>query len=82
MNTLPSSAYSSLPSSFHAMVVSNWFFATTGLGAGVHEQEAAGAVGVLGHAGGPARLAEERGLLVAGDAAIGTPRRGQGGTSP
>ncbi len=36
---------------------------------GVHQQEAAGAVGVLGHAFVKAGLAEQRGLLVTGDAA-------------
>ncbi|MNV66183.1 hypothetical protein D3C71_1589250 [compost metagenome] len=35
----------------------------------VHEHEAAGAVGVLGHAGGEAGLAEQRALLVARHAA-------------
>ena len=35
----------------------------------VHQHERAGAVGVLGHARLEARLAEQRGLLVAGDAA-------------
>src|SRR5205809_937141 len=38
------------------------------LAAGVHEQEAAGAVGVLRVAAGEARLAEQRRLLVAEDA--------------
>ena len=38
---------------------------------GVHQQKAAGAVGVLGLAGGKAGLAEEGGLLVAGDARNG-----------
>ncbi len=37
----------------------------------VHQHEAAGAVGVLGHAGLEAALPEEGGLLVAGDAADG-----------
>ena len=41
------------------------------LAAGVHEREAAGAVGVLGHAGAEAGLAEQRRLLVAGDAGHG-----------
>ena len=40
-----------------------------GPAAGVHQQEAAGAVGVLGHAGREAGLAEQGALLVAGDAA-------------
>ena len=40
----------------------------TGLRAGVQQQEAAGAVGVLGQPGREAGLAEERRLLVAGDA--------------
>ena len=38
------------------------------LGAHVHEDERAGAVGVLGHPRREARLAEQGGLLVAGDA--------------
>ena len=45
---------------------------STGVGhvcADVHQHERAGAVGVLGHARLEARLAEQRGLLVAGDAA-------------
>ena len=42
-----------------------------GLGAGVHEHEASGAVGVFGHALLEARLAEGRGLLVAQDARDG-----------
>ena len=37
--------------------------------AGVHQQKAAGAVGVLGHAGLETGLAEQGALLVAGDAA-------------
>ena len=42
----------------------------------VEQQEAAGAVGVLGHARLDAALAEERGLLIAGDAGrSGMPRR-------
>ena len=40
----------------------------TALRAGVQQHEAAGAIGVLGHAGGVAGLAEQGGLLVAGDA--------------
>ena len=43
-------------------------------GAQVDEHERAGAVGVLGHAGREARLAEQRGLLVAGDARRPAPR--------
>ena len=44
------------------------------------QQEATSAVGVLGHAGFPACLAEKRGLLVAGDAADGhTAERGHAG---
>ena len=39
--------------------------------AGVHQQEAAGSVGVFGLAGGEAGLAEEGGLLIAGDACDG-----------
>ena len=39
--------------------------------AGVHQQEAAGAVSVFGLAGGEAGLAYERGVLVAEDAADG-----------
>ena len=45
-----------------------------GLGAGVHQHEAAGAVGVLHHAGPRASLAEERRLLVARDARDGNRR--------
>ena len=45
--------------------------ALTGDFPGVHQQEAAGAVGVLGVAGGEAALAEEGGLLVAGHARDG-----------
>ena len=41
------------------------------LAAGVHQHEAAGAIGVLGHAGREAGLAEEGALLVAGHAADG-----------
>ncbi|MNS44991.1 hypothetical protein D3C72_774490 [compost metagenome] len=41
------------------------------LGAGVHQQEAAGAIGVLGHALLEAELAEQGGLLVTGDAGDG-----------
>ncbi|MNS61661.1 hypothetical protein D3C72_946940 [compost metagenome] len=41
--------------------------------AGVHEHEAAGAVGVLGLAGAEAGLAEERGVLVAGHRGDGQP---------
>ena len=41
------------------------------LGAHVHQHERAGAVGVLGHARLEAGLAEQRRLLVAGDAAHG-----------
>ncbi|MCY1431373.1 hypothetical protein D9M71_473400 [compost metagenome] len=39
--------------------------------AGVHQQEAAGAIGVLGLAGLDAHLAEQRRLLVAGDTGNG-----------
>ncbi|MNM67891.1 hypothetical protein D3C81_794350 [compost metagenome] len=41
------------------------------LAAGMHQQEAAGAIGVLRLPGLHAHLAEQRGLLVAGDAADG-----------
>ena len=52
----------------HATVVSRRLREAAGCVARVHEQEAAGAVGVLRHARAVAGLAEERGLLVAGDA--------------
>jgi hypothetical protein len=51
--------------------------------AGVHEHEAAGAVGVLGHAGAEAGLAEQRALLVARHAADADGAAQQiGGVSP
>ena len=50
------------------MVVSSPFFDGDGVAPVFMQHEAAGAVGVLGHAGLEAGLAEERGLLVAGDA--------------
>ena len=39
--------------------------------AGVHQHEAAGAIGVLGHAGAEAGLAKQGALLVAGDSTYG-----------
>ena len=42
-------------------------FRYNGVVAGVHHDEASGAVGVLGHAGRRAALTEQRGLLIAGD---------------
>ena len=50
-------------------MVSSRFAESLRLAAGVHQHEAAGAVGVLGHAGREAGLAEQRRLLVARDAA-------------
>ena len=44
----------------------------------VHEHERARAVGVLGHSVGRARLAEKRGLLVAGDPRDGGPNTKRG----
>ncbi len=41
------------------------------LGPGIHQQEAASAVGVLGLPGFDAHLAEQRGLLIAGNARDG-----------
>ena len=58
-------------------VVSSPFCDGTGARAGVHQHERAGAVGALGVAGGEAGLAEQRRLLIAGDArdrdAVGQP---------
>ena len=68
MKTLPSSAYSVRSPMRQPTVVSRLFFDATGLRAGVHQHEAAGAVGVLHHARLRARLAEQRRLLVARDA--------------
>ena len=65
----------------HATVVSRPSTGSGSVGADVHEHERAGAVGVLGHARLEARLAEQRGLLVAGDAAdrdARGPRRASG----
>ena len=50
------------------------------LGADVFKQEAARAVGVLGFARAPAQLAEERGLLVAGNAGNGYAGKTRNGT--
>ena len=84
MNTLPSSAYSVRPPICHATVVTSCCRDARRRRADVLQQEAAGAVGVLRHARRAAHLAEERRLLVAGDAgdrhaarcrAMSTPRR-------
>ena len=73
MNTLPSSAYSVSPAlgAEAATVVTQPVLARAGLVPGVHEQKAAGAVGVLRLARMEAALAEERRLLVARHAADG-----------
>ena len=67
-NTLPSSAYSSspaeLPGDRREQIVARF----DGAVGRVHEHEAAGAVGVLGHAAREAGLAEQGRLLIAGDA--------------
>ena len=63
------------PPIFQAIVVSRPSADGVGVVAGVHQQEAAGAVGVLGHARREAGLAEERRLLIAGDAGDGDRRR-------
>ena len=82
-NTLPSSAYYSARASradlrgtrvakrvptCAAQVVSKPFFDAIALVARIEQQEAAGAVGIFRHAGRVAGLAEQRRLLVAGDA--------------
>ena len=64
-----SSAYAGAPAASQASVARSPSPALGRRGAGVHEEEGAGAVGVLPLPGVPASLAEERGLLVAGDAA-------------
>ena len=69
MNTLPSSANSLPPWSARTRSRSGRCADCTTLVAGVQQHEAAGAVGVLRHAGAVAGLAEHRRLLVAGDAA-------------
>ncbi len=66
--TEPSSAYSTSPFRLMATVVSKAVLALVDLLTGVHQQEAAGAVGVLGVAGGKAALPEQGRLLVAGNA--------------
>ena len=66
--TLPSSAYSSLLLDAAGERGDQALLRERELVADVLQQEAAGAVGVLGFAGRDAELAEERGLLVAGDA--------------
>ena len=53
------------------MVVSNLCVDSTAFVAGVDENEAAGAVGRFHHAGAKARLADQRRLLISGDAADG-----------
>ena len=63
--TEPSSAYSTLPSRPHAMVVTRPFSEKTGLFAGVHQQESAGTIGILRFAGTEAGLTEQRRLLIA-----------------
>jgi len=63
--TDPSRQYVTCPPSFQPTVVKR-LFAKDGRPAGVHQQEAAGAIGVLRGARGEARLAEGGGLLVAG----------------
>ena len=67
MNTLPSSAYS-LRARLRAGGGDQAVCRLHRLVAGVQQHEAAGAVGVLRHAGRVAGLAEQRRLLVAGDA--------------
>ena len=68
MKTLPSSAYSVASPIFQATVVTRRLEDGTARRAGVLQHEASGAVGVLGQAGTDATLAEERGLLISGDA--------------
>ena len=65
--TLPSRAYSVRPPIRHAIVERRRLREATGRRARVHEHEAPGAVGVLGHPGAEASLAEQGGLLVARD---------------
>jgi hypothetical protein len=67
MNTLPSSANSGVGRGLRRAVVIRPLRGLELL-AGVHQHEAAGAVGVLGQPGLEAGLAEQRALLVAGDA--------------
>lgn len=66
MKIEPSSAYSISPFRPQAIVVSSPF-GFHGFFAGVHQHETAGAVGVFGHARFETGLAEECGLLIAGD---------------
>ena len=68
MNALPSSAYVDLVADLPGDRREQPEAARRPVRAGVHEHERAGAVGALGVARVEARLAEERGLLVAGDA--------------
>ena len=69
MKTLPSRANwgGSSPSEAARVVISPWF-EDDERRAGVGQQEGAGAIGALGLAGLEAALADQRGLLVAGDA--------------
>jgi hypothetical protein len=68
MKTLPSSAYCSLRSALQAIVVISFSFESVNLSPMCLQQETAGAVGVLGIADADAELAEQRRLLIAGDA--------------
>ncbi len=71
----PSIAYACDPSSsVHATVVSSPSTGGGQVGADVHEHERSGAVRVLRHPGREAGLAEERRLLIAGDATDRKPR--------
>ena len=57
------------------MVVTSLLFEATAVAAGIEEREAAGAVGRFQHAGREAGLADQGGLLIAGDAADRDRRR-------
>ena len=76
MKTLPSSAYSVIlflsPRNCGKEIV----FGRDSFGAGVHQHEASGPVGVFRHPGFAAHLAEQSGLLVTGDPGDGEPLQG------
>ena len=85
MKTLPSSAYAGAPPRSHATVVSSRLLRGDGARPGVQEEEAARAVRVLREARPVAGLAEERRLLVAGDArdrGTAAPPRAVAATTP
>jgi hypothetical protein len=72
MKTLPSNAYSWRRRSVCAALVAiRPLRLLEALLAGVHQHEATGAIGILRQTGAKAGLAEQGGLLVAGDAADG-----------